>query len=117
MTADPRYLHEYENPSVVGVNRELPRAAFLPCPDRESALRSDFLESPWKITLNGKWRFKIVQNPSLAPAGFYEQGFDDSDWDEIEVPSCWQLLGYDRPIYLNVRYPFAPPPPQSAEGR
>jgi len=111
VTADPRYLHEYENPSVVGVNRELPRSAFLPCPDRESALRSDFLESPWKITLNGKWRFKIVQNPSLAPAGFYEQGFDDSEWDEIEVPSCWQLLGYDRPIYLNVRYPFPPNQP------
>jgi len=111
VTADPKYLHEYENPSVVGVNRELPRAAFLPCPDRESALRCDFLESPWKISLNGKWKFKTVQNPSLVPEGFYEPSFDDGRWDEIEVPSCWQLFGYDRPIYLNVRYPFPPNPP------
>ncbi len=111
MAADPKYLHEYENPAVVGVNREPPRAAFLPCPDRESALRSGFLESPWKISLNGKWRFKLVPNPSQVPPGFHEPSFDDSEWDEIEVPSCWQLLGYDRPIYLNVRYPFPPNPP------
>lgn len=111
MAIDPKYLHEYENPSIVGVNREPPRAAFLPCPDRESALRSDFLESPWKLSLNGRWRFKLVENPSKVPPGFYEEGFDDSSWDEIEVPSCWQLLGYDRPIYLNVRYPFPPNPP------
>jgi len=108
---DRRYLHEYENPAVVGVNREPPRAAFLPCPDRESALRSGFLESPWKITLNGRWRFKLVRNPGEVPAGFHEPGFDDSGWDEVEVPSCWQLLGYDRPIYLNFRYPFPPNPP------
>jgi beta-galactosidase/beta-glucuronidase len=111
VAADPKYLHEYENPAVVGVNREPPRAAFLPCPDRESALRSGFLESPWKISLNGRWRFKLVPNPSQVPPGFHEPSFDDGEWDEIEVPSCWQLLGYDRPIYLNVRYPFPPNPP------
>lgn len=107
----PGYLREYENPAVTGINREPPRAAFLPCPDRESALRCDFLESPWKISLNGKWKFKLVENPSLVPPNFHEPGFDESGWDEIEVPSCWQLLGYDKPIYLNVRYPFPPNPP------
>ncbi|MEM1715728.1 MAG: glycoside hydrolase family 2 TIM barrel-domain containing protein [Thermofilaceae archaeon] len=111
MSVNRRILHEFENPLVVGVNREPPRAAFLPCPDRESALRSGFLESPWKLSLNGKWRFKLVENPGRAPEGFYEPAYDDSGWDEIEVPSCWQLLGYDRPIYLNVRYPFEPNPP------
>lgn len=108
---DRRYLHEYENPSIVGVNREPPRAAFLPCPDRDSALSSGFLESPWKISLNGRWKFKLVQSPEQAPPGFHEPGFDDSGWDEVEVPSCWQLLGYDKPIYLNFRYPFPPHPP------
>ncbi|MEM5825097.1 MAG: hypothetical protein QXX58_01535, partial [Thermofilaceae archaeon] len=91
MSVNRRILHEFENPLVVGVNREPPRAAFLPCPDRESALRSGFLESPWKLSLNGKWRFKLVENPGRAPEGFYEPAYDDSGWDEIEVPSCWQL--------------------------
>lgn len=111
MSADRKHLYEHENPATVGVNREPPRSAFLPYPDRETALRSDFLESPWRTPLNGMWRFKLVQSPAQVPERFYEPGFDDSDWDEIEVPSCWQLLGYDRPIYLNVRYPFPPNPP------
>lgn len=111
MSVNRRFAHEFENPSIVGVNRELPRAAFLPCPGRESALRSGFLESPWKTSLNGKWRFKLVENPDQAPEGFYESAYDDSGWDEIDVPSSWQLLGYDKPIYLNVRYPYPPNPP------
>lgn len=111
MKTDRRYVHEYENPAVVGVNREQPRASFLPCPDRESALRSDYLESPWKLSLNGKWRFKLVENPDSVPDNFYEPEFGDENWDLIEVPSNWQLLGYDIPIYLNVRYPFPPNPP------
>ncbi len=111
MSVDPRYLHEYENPLVVGVNREPPRASFIPHPDRRSALESDFLESPWKLSLNGKWRFKLVKNPSEAPEGFFKPDFDDSSWDEVEVPSNWQMLGYDKPIYLNIRYPFPPNPP------
>ncbi|MEM3138055.1 MAG: glycoside hydrolase family 2 TIM barrel-domain containing protein, partial [Thermofilaceae archaeon] len=105
---DTKYIHEYENPAVVGVNRESPRAAFLPHPSRDSALSYEYLESPWKHSLNGLWKFKLVKNPDEAPANFHEPEFNDTHWDEIEVPSNWQLLGYDIPIYLNVRYPFPP---------
>jgi len=112
---EPWLLREYEKPWVVGVNREPPRAWFLPYPSRESALKSDYLESPWKLSLNGRWRFKLVRGPSEVPPGFYRPDFDDSGWDEIEVPSNWQLLGYDRPIYLNFRYPFPPNPPRVPE--
>ncbi|RLF05122.1 MAG: hypothetical protein DRK00_05220, partial [Thermoprotei archaeon] len=105
MSVDRRYLHEYENPLIVGINREPPRASFIPHPDKRSALENDFLESPWKLSLNGKWRFKLVKNPGEVPDGFYRPDFDDSSWDVVEVPSNWQLLGYDKPIYLNIRYP------------
>ncbi len=108
---DTRHIHEYENPAIVGVNREPPRAAFLPHPSRESALSCEYLESPWKRSLNGPWKFKLVRKPSEAPSDFHKPEFDDTGWDEIEVPSNWQLLGYDIPIYLNVRYPFPPNPP------
>ena len=106
-----RYLHEWENSEVFAINKEPPRASFLPHPSRDSALRSDFLESPWKLSLNGKWRFKLVTNPQSAPEGFMQLDFDDSTWDTIPVPSNWQMLGYDKPIYVNVQYPFPANPP------
>jgi beta-galactosidase len=42
---------------------------------------------------------------------FFQPSFDVSYWDEIEVPSNWQLKGYGKPIYTNIRYPFAKNPP------
>ena len=111
MEVDRRYIHEWENPQVFAVNKEPPRASFLPHPNRESALESDFLESPWKVSLNGEWRFKLVRNPDSAPEGFMHPDFDDSAWDTIPVPSNWQMLGYDKPIYVNVQYPFPANPP------
>ena len=108
-------LPEWIDPRVCGINKEPPRATFIPHPNRESALKSDFYESPWKISLNGKWKFKLVKNPYSAPKEFYEIDFDDSDWDEISVPSNWQMEGYDKPIYVNVRYPFPANPPYVPE--
>ena len=111
MARDRRYLHEWENPKVVEENKELPHASFIPHPSRESALKSEFYESPWKLSLNGNWKFKLVKNPSQVPEDFYKPDFDDSSWDAIPVPSNWQMLGYDKPIYVNVRYPFPANPP------
>ena len=111
MVKDRRYLHEWENPKIVEVNREPPHASFIPHPSRESALRSEFYESPWKFSLNGEWKFKLVENPSQAPEGFYKPDFDDSSWDTIPVPSNWQMLGYDMPIYVNRGYAFPVNPP------
>ncbi|RLF09598.1 MAG: beta-galactosidase subunit alpha, partial [Thermoprotei archaeon] len=111
MSIDRRYLHEYENPLIVSVNKEPPHTTFIPHPTRESALKSEFYESPWKLSLNGDWKFRLVENPNQAPEGFYRLDFDDSSWDTILVPSNWQMLGYDKPIYLNFRYPFPVNPP------
>ncbi len=95
----------------MGINKEPPHASFIPHPNRDSALKSEFYESPWKISLNGEWKFKLVKCPDEAPEGFYRLDFDDSSWDTIPVPSNWQMLGYDKPIYVNVRYPFPANPP------
>ena len=38
----------------------------------------------------------------------------DSDavvFDKLDVPSCWQFRGYDRPFYVNIRYRFPYKPP------
>ncbi|MFB9136636.1 beta-galactosidase [Vibrio olivae] len=61
--------------------------------------------------LNGQWKFKLFDAPERVDADFINTQFDDSQWDDITVPSNWQLEGYDKPIYANVKYPFEVNPP------
>ncbi|MEO6703829.1 MAG: sugar-binding domain-containing protein, partial [Jatrophihabitantaceae bacterium] len=66
------------------------------------------------VNLNGQWQFRW--SPTAGqPAGFQNEGFDDSGWDEIAVPGHWQLQGYGAPAYTNVRYPFPVEPPFVAD--
>jgi beta-galactosidase len=64
------------------------------------------------IDLNGPWRFRLAAGLPDLNRGFERPGFDDSDWAELEVPSCWQLAGYGAPAYTNVAYPFPVDPPR-----
>ncbi|HEY5715952.1 MAG TPA: sugar-binding domain-containing protein, partial [Psychromonas sp.] len=67
--------------------------------------------SEFQQSLNGQWRFQLFAKPEAVPNNCIEIDFDDSSWPEITVPSNWQLQGYDKPIYTNVKYPFADNPP------
>ncbi len=58
-------------------------------------------------TLSGKWKFFHVEKPAQRNNDFYKDNYDVSGWNEIPVPSSWQLFGYDHPIYTNVVYPWA----------
>ncbi len=97
---------EWENPLVVGMNRRRAHAQMLPFPDRRSALRGDRTDSPFYRLLNGDWKFHLAPHPDKAPKGFEQTDFDDAKWDAIPVPSNWQMEGYDKPIYTNVKYPW-----------
>ena len=59
------------------------------------------------INLNGEWLFKYCENPQSIPKGFENERDTNEDFDKINVPSNWQLLGYDIPIYTNFVYPYA----------
>ncbi len=61
--------------------------------------------------LNGQWKFKLFDAPEQVDGEFIETQFNDTNWDDITVPSNWQLQGYDKPIYANVKYPFEVNPP------
>ncbi|PMM25975.1 beta-galactosidase [Vibrio lentus] len=67
--------------------------------------------SPRKISLNGEWKFKLFDAPELVSEESVSVHFDDSLWEKIEVPSNWQMQGFDKPIYTNVKYPFDDKPP------
>ncbi len=62
-------------------------------------------------SLNGMWKFKLAHNPSERPFWFFKDDYDTRKWDEIKVPSNWELEGYDYPIYTNVKFPHAKTPP------
>jgi beta-galactosidase len=98
--------NDWQNPQLVGRNKEPGHAPLLPYADERSALAGDRDASPHFQSLNGNWKFSYAPSPLSAPEGFYRKDFDTSDWDIISVPGNWQLQGYDRPIYTNAQYPF-----------
>ncbi|NLB56813.1 MAG: beta-galactosidase subunit alpha, partial [Lentisphaerae bacterium] len=101
--------NDWENPELTHRNRLEPRACFVGYPS-ESALAAD--ENLFRKNLNGLWKFRLFENPFVAPSDFFSLKFDDSGWDNISVPSSWQLHGYDYPHYTNVNYPFPIDPPR-----
>lgn len=103
--------HDWENEQVIGINKETPHSHYVPYGSIDQAL-ADYPEaSPYFQSLNGLWKFNWVKSPDLRPIGFHAPGFDVSYWDDIEVPSNWQMKGYGIPIYTNVTYPFVKRPP------
>ncbi len=102
----------WETEQVVGENREEPRAHFFPYPDADTALTLDRGQSPFVKLLNGPWKFHLSPTADEAPDDFFDPGFDAAGWDDIPVPSNWQLEGHDRPHYTNVPYPFPVDPPR-----
>ncbi|MBD1221216.1 glycoside hydrolase family 2 TIM barrel-domain containing protein [Virgibacillus halodenitrificans] len=105
------------NPEIFEVNREPARAAISYYKDIASALNDDQKQSEFYKTLNGEWKFNWAENPDKRPEDFYQEGYDVSEWDSIQVPSSWQLKGYGHPIYTNVTYPWTgvenPAPPKA----
>jgi len=95
------------NPDIFQVNRLDAHATLMPYRTIEQALQGDRSASEWTVSLNGRWRFHWSDNPSNRVVDFYAAHFDDAGWTTIEVPSHWQLQGYDYPQYSNIRYPWS----------
>jgi beta-galactosidase/beta-glucuronidase len=102
---------DWQNPLVLQRKRLPAHASLLPYPDEASALSGERGATPYFLLLNGSWQFQYLGAPHEAPAGFETEAFDSSDWDLIPVPSNWQMLGYGRPNYTNVNYPYPVDPP------
>ncbi|MCF7848755.1 MAG: hypothetical protein K9M45_07900, partial [Kiritimatiellales bacterium] len=97
---------EWDDVKVIQVNTEKPHATMMVYPSAKAALKADPEKSPWFESLNGKWKFQWSENPEKRPTEFYQEFFDDSDWDDIPVPSNWQLQGYGVPVYKNMGLAF-----------
>ncbi|MGB1127413.1 MAG: glycoside hydrolase family 2 TIM barrel-domain containing protein [Opitutales bacterium] len=71
----------------------------IPYPDIESAKSGVFEQSPYYKSLNGTWKFSWAERPPMRVRGFEARDFDDSQWNEIPVPSCWERQGYGTPFH------------------
>lgn len=108
--------HDWENEQVIGINKEPAHSTYIPYSTISQALIDYAEDSPYYLCLNGTWKFNWSKAPDLRPLNFYEPDFDVSYWDDIYVPSNWQMKGYGKPIYTNVTYPFAKNPPFIMKG-
>ncbi|MEK7766959.1 MAG: sugar-binding domain-containing protein [bacterium] len=103
---------EWENPRFLGRNKEAPHATLLPYADEATARQFTREASVWHQSLNGDWKFSWVNHPDERPKGFERPDYDAARWDDLPVPSNWEMHGYGTPLYSNVPYPFKKDPPR-----
>lgn len=95
----------WENPEIFKINKEDGHAIMMPFDSEKDALSAK--ESSYKQSLNGKWKFYWQRGLKNQPENFQLTSFDDSHWDEINVPSVWQTQGYSVPYYYASTFPKA----------
>ena len=99
-------ISEWQNPQIVGLNKEPAHATLMPYPDESSALRGDRSQSPFFRLLNGDWKFHWSPNPASVPERFYLEDFDDDEWGTLPVPSNQEIHGFGLPRYFASSYAF-----------
>ncbi|MHA1213755.1 MAG: glycoside hydrolase family 2 TIM barrel-domain containing protein [Candidatus Hodarchaeales archaeon] len=94
---------DWENTKIIQINKEKGHIISIPYSTITLALSKNVF--PNKLSLNSEWKFCWSKNPKKRPKNFYKEDFNVEGWHDIPVPSNWQMLGYGKPIYLNVKYP------------
>ena len=91
------HIYDYiENLDVFELNQEEGRAYYIPQHHK---------------LLNGQWKFMFANTPEGIPTNFYEVGFADKKWADIDVPSNWEMRGFGDAMFRNVHAPFKANPP------
>ncbi|KAL2848764.1 glycosyl hydrolases family 2, TIM barrel domain-containing protein [Aspergillus pseudodeflectus] len=107
----PSAQPDWNNLSVLHKNTLPPRSNFYVFNSAQDALTYDLYKSR-TLTLSGIWKFYHSDNPFEAPEAFYNPSFDTAHWQDVVVPSMWQLDGYGKgPQYTNVNFPIPVDPP------
>lgn len=87
------------------------RAYYIPASRRMDNLVEHREESDRMQLLNETWKFQYFNSIYDIQDSFFEKNYDTENFDEIQVPSVWQMAGYDTHQYTNIRYPFPFDPP------
>lgn len=103
--------NDWENERMIEQGKMRARATSYSFATETSALKGDRKDARM-ISLNGTWKFRFTPDSKNRPTNFYEETYDTSEWDELPVPSNWEVKGYGTPIYTNSVYPFTPDEPR-----
>ena len=94
------------NPQIVSLNMNKPHNDFVSYETKSQAMEGIKENSSRYISLNGKWKFNFCKDIKNIPEDFYKINYNNDSWDEIDVPSNWQIKGYGIPQYTNLIYPW-----------
>ncbi|NQU54120.1 MAG: DUF4981 domain-containing protein [Bacteroidetes bacterium] len=103
--------NDWENPAVFEKGQNLPHAFHVPFSSKKEAIKNDISKCDNFQSLNGRWKFNWVETPEQVPADFWLPDFDVQEWDEIKVPSNWQMEGFGHPKFRNIALTFESDPP------
>ena len=106
---------EWQSPDSVAYNKQQPHAWFFSFNSVDEARKVLPEHSGLWRSLDGEWQFHWASNPDQRPKDFFRTDFDDSGWDKVSVPMCWNMTGlgkdgsykYGKPLYSNQRVIFA----------
>ena len=101
----------WQLPELTQINRLPARATLHPYSNLGAARKNDPSDSPWFMSLDGDWRFRLFEAPEKVPARAVTTKALDTKWDRLPVPSNWTMHGYSYPQYTNIVMPFKNAPP------
>ena len=105
---NPENIYYYiENEGVISENKEDTHTTFYSYNTEKEAIANNFINSKNYLSLDGIWKFNWVRKPSDRPIDFYKPSVNVENWDDIKVPSNWEIEGYGIPIYVNHQYEFS----------
>jgi len=104
LTLHSQQKNDWENPSVIGINKLNPRATMYSFKNESDALSYDRKNTDRVVLLNGDWNFNFSKNPNEAPKNFLENSF--TNWSSIKVPTNWEMQGFGTRIYTNAKHPW-----------
>jgi len=106
-----KILPDWQNMNVLHRGRTKAHASLMPYDNANNAIKSERMLSPYFKLLNGVWKFNYSEIEAYAPKNFEQPDYDVSEWDNINVPGCWQFFGYGTKNYINWAVPFLVNPP------
>ncbi|MFZ4464674.1 MAG: sugar-binding domain-containing protein, partial [Bacteroidales bacterium] len=108
LSAQPSEIGDaWINEKVSSINREPMHATYYVFDNKENALKNDWKQSPFYLSLNGEVKFHWAESLTKAPKDFQLPSFDDSSWNNFRIPANWEVNGYGYPVYVNIGYEFS----------
>lgn len=96
--------NEWRDPQANEVNRAPMHTSFFAFKNSSEAGSGIWEESENYLSLNGQWKFNWVKDADMRPTDFYKVGFNDTGWDDFQVPGIWEQNGYGNSVYVTVNY-------------